>query len=73
MAWEVIPIDEYIHVVPKDDTGDHSTLLEWVGLIYMFTCKCGVRLKFEKDKTIVIHSSFDGREGVEWAAEILAT
>lgn len=73
MPWNVIPIDDFIHVVPVDDIENHTTELAWVGLMHMFTCKCKPRLEFEKDKIIIIHSSFDGREGLEWANELLKT
>jgi hypothetical protein len=53
-----------IHVHPLDDAEEHdlkSTL-----------CKCNPHIIVEKDSEIVVvHNSFDGREGVEWANEIL--
>ena len=36
------------------------------------TCKCNPRVIIEFDsEIIVVHNSFDGREGVEWANELL--
>ncbi len=72
MSWEVKPICGDIHVIPKDDLEEHSTNFEWRGLMHGCFCKCGVRYEIEDQKVIVIHSSFDGREGVEWANALLS-
>ena len=53
-----------IHVYPLNDLEEHdleSTL-----------CKCEPKLIIEPNSEIVVvHNSFDGREAVEWANEIL--
>jgi hypothetical protein len=53
-----------VHVYPLDDTEEH--------LLDGTTCKCEPEIIAEPNADIiVVHNSFDGREGVEWANEIL--
>ena len=55
-----------IHVTPLNDTEKHD--LSDTGN----TCKCNPEVIIESDsEIIVVHNAFDGREGVEWANEIL--
>lgn len=55
-----------IHVTPLNDTEEHD--LSDTGN----TCKCNPEVIIESDsEIIVVHNAFDGREGVEWANEIL--
>lgn len=55
-----------IHVTPLNDTEEHD--LSDAGN----TCKCNPEVIIESDsEIIVVHNAFDGREGVEWANEIL--
>ena len=57
-----------IHVYPLDDIKEHDT--SDTGN----TCECEPTVITEPDSEIVVvHNSFDGREGVEWANEILKT
>lgn len=51
-----------IHVMPIDDIEEHEEST---------TCKCEPKVLHENGEMIVVHNSFDGREGVEWANEIL--
>lgn len=51
-----------IHVLPVDDLRPHEETS---------TCPCGPRVITENGTMICIHNSFDGREGLEWANEIL--
>lgn len=51
-----------IHVLPVNDEREHQELT---------TCHCNPRVIEENGELIVIHNSFDGREAVEWANEIL--
>lgn len=72
IMWEVKQISENeIHVIPKDDVQPHSEEISWKGLMHGCWCGCGVRYEFEGEKAIVIHSSFDGREGLELVKELL--
>lgn len=48
------------HVVPAEDGHDADT-----------TCPCGPRVEFEEGGMIVVHNSYDGREAVEWAQNVL--
>ena len=55
-----------IHVYPLDDIKEHDT--SDTGN----TCECEPNVIIEQDSEIVVvHNSFDGREGVEWANEII--
>jgi hypothetical protein len=64
------------HVLPLDDAEEHIDS-SWEDNSYPFDpvpqcdCPCHPRREYEKDICIFIHSSFDGREGLEWANEIL--
>lgn len=50
------------HVTPIDDVEPHNETT---------TCKCEPKVIFaENGNMIVIHNSFDGREGMEWLSEI---
>lgn len=54
---------DIIHVVPKDDEGEH--LLE-------ASCPCHPRHeKQDNGSVVIVHDAYDGRLGVEWANEIL--
>lgn len=64
---------EAIHVYPNNDTHEHTLIsiatfgeVEWICL-----CDCGPKLIIENDTPIFVHNSFDGREGVEWARELI--
>lgn len=53
-----------IHVYPLDDIEEHE--LEGT------QCRCEPTIITESNaEMIVVHNSFDGREGVEWTNEIL--
>lgn len=52
-----------IHVLPIGDLEEHEETT---------TCKCEPNIIKENGELIVVHNSFDGREGVEWANDILA-
>jgi hypothetical protein len=55
-----------IHVFPLDDIEEHN--LSDSGN----TCKCDPKVIIQLNaEIIVVHNSFDGREGIEWANEIL--
>lgn len=51
------------HVLPINDINPH----EEVGT----SCPCEPRVIFEGGEMIIIHNSFDGREGLEQANDIL--
>lgn len=54
-----------IHVYPVDDLMEHDTTNTGS------TCRCEPEIMVENGEIIVIHNSFDGREGMEWLDEIL--
>lgn len=51
------------HIYHTNEINDH--------LLVGSTCKCEPEVKFENGEMIIIHNSFDGREGLEMANEIL--
>jgi hypothetical protein len=54
--WEVI------HVTPIHDIMPHRE---------SYICKCIPRIEYECGNMIIVHNSYDGREAVEWANELL--
>lgn len=54
-----------LHVHPLNDIKEHDTSDKGN------TCHCNPIVRIESGEMVVIHNSFDGREGVEWAFEIL--
>lgn len=52
-----------LHIIPINDLKTHTE----VGS----QCECKPSVKIENGEIIVIHNSFDGREGVEWVNEFL--
>lgn len=50
------------HVLPKNDLETHEQST---------TCKCEPTVLHENGNMIIVHNSFDGREGIEWTNEIL--
>ena len=54
-----------LHVHPLNDIKEHDTSDKGN------TCHCNPSVKIEAGEMIVIHNSFDGREGVEWTNDIL--
>lgn len=53
---------EIIHVIPVNDLKPHRE---------SYVCHCEPKIENHTGNMICIHNSFDGREGVEWANEIL--
>ncbi len=54
-----------IHVHPLNDIKEHDTSDKGN------TCHCDPIIEEHDGEIIVVHNSFDGREGVEWTNEIL--
>lgn len=53
---------EIIHVTPLDDIQPHRD---------SYICACLPEVKYENGNMIIVHNSYDGREGIEWTNEIL--
>jgi hypothetical protein len=51
-----------IHVIPLNDLKPHR---------YSHVCHCIPEVECEDGNMVVVHNSYDGREGIEWAKEIL--
>ncbi len=56
----------YIHVVPVGDVEPHEERYT-----EGYECKCDPKIEVVHETILVIHNSFDGREGVEIVNEIL--
>ncbi len=50
------------HVIPINDLEPYEQET---------TCKCEPKVLHENGNMIIVHNSFDGREGLEWTKEIL--
>ena len=51
------------HIYPVNDTKEH--------LLESTSCDCSPSVLFENGEMLIIHNSYDGREGLEMANEIL--
>jgi hypothetical protein len=73
MSWEVKVNGAVIHVIQEGDVKPHSEETEWsVRTLLTSKCSCGTRVEVnEHGSWVIIHSSFNGREGVEWANDLL--
>jgi hypothetical protein len=77
MAWVTKITDRnVVQVIPLNDDGEHTEEVEWESLPFddapVSKCSCDTRREINSNGMwVLIHQSFDGREGVEWAAEIL--
>lgn len=78
MSWETTQTGEgVVQVIPLQDELPHLKDIEWESLPFddapVSLCSCGARREVsEKGMWIIIHQSFDGREGIEWTTEILS-
>lgn len=69
----MIDPSKVIHIYPKDEEDDHIIFLTYhlAGNPYS-ECKCEPWFKpADNGHVLVIHSSFNGREALEWTQEIL--
>lgn len=79
MESEWIKIPNPIHIYPTNDLKEHylesmDARLDGFSedVPPLCSCLCEPRTEQRKDGIwIIIHNSFDGREGLEWAREIL--
>jgi hypothetical protein len=55
--------EKEIHVYPENDLKPHS-----FGPVI---CQCCPSIKYENGVRIIVHNSFDLREPIEWANEII--
>jgi hypothetical protein len=51
------------HILPENDLKEHQE---------ESTCECNPESFIENGDTFIVHNSYDGREGVELANEILS-
>ena len=62
------------HVLPINDIEEHSEEVEMaLGFIPVSKCKCMAQPQLDPDSGgwVIVHNSFDGREALEEANEIL--
>lgn len=71
MGWKVIDHEGYIEVYPEDEDVMHDHVVWEKDGEYLCDCECKPVPKLENGRLIIVHNSLDGREGVEWANEIL--
>ena len=58
--WAVLETAAGLHVVPDDEAH-----------VLRSDCPCGTRVEWENGRPLVIHGSFDGRETLERAVDLL--
>lgn len=73
MVWRIVEYEGYIESYPDDEYYQHDFKVWQRGAENKSECKCNPTLKYENGILLVIHNGFDGREGIEWAKEILNT
>lgn len=68
----MIDPDKVYHVYPVNDLEEHylECVYPAIGAPYC-PCKCEPTWKEEGDALLIVHNSYDGREGLEWVNEIL--
>lgn len=68
----MIDPDKVHHIYPIGEEDDHVLFLTYptIGEPYS-ECKCEPCIKPLENCIAVVHSSFDGREALEWTEEIL--
>lgn len=79
MSWKVYINVDIRHVIPIDDTQNHSQEHYFgaegePGNTYPnCDCKCRPVRQYipDKDSWLFVHDAFDGRLGVEWVNELL--
>lgn len=70
IGWTLFIEDGITHVIPVKDLQDHSQeIINNVPIVCL--CKCEPRIITDYKTIIIVHSSFDGREGAEWFRELL--
>ena len=68
----MIDSEKVYHIYPINDEQEHYLECVYPAIGYPYCpCKCNPEFKEEGDALLIVHNSFDGREGVEWANEIL--
>jgi hypothetical protein len=55
-------MDDLWHIIPVGDLKEHTD---------SEFCECEPKVEESDGNVFIVHNSYDGREGVEWAKEIL--
>lgn len=69
--WVCKIFDNYSVVYPEDEWHRHDKVVWENGETVKSDCPCGTRIEWEGKHPIIVHGSFNGREGVEEANGIL--
>lgn len=68
----MIDPDKVYHIYPRNDLKEHYLECVYPVTGYPYCpCECSPQFKEEGDALLIVHNSFDGREAVEIANEIL--
>lgn len=68
----MIDPDKVYHVHPLNDLEEHYLECVYPAIGHPYCpCKCDPYFKEDGEVLLIVHNSFDGREGVEWANELL--
>ena len=67
----MIPDGNIWHIYPTNDLQGHVVITTQGSFGLHCSCQCQPEIEEVDGKHFVVHNSFDGREGVEWANEIL--
>ncbi len=74
MSWKIVEHDGWVETYPWDEEAIHDHVIytkQGQDQSFFCECKCGPRLSIENGIILINHNSFDGREGVEWANELI--
>ena len=68
----MIDPDKVYHVYPVKDLKEHYLECVYPAIGHPYCpCECEPKFKEEDDDLLIVHNSFDGREGIEWVNELL--
>lgn len=68
----MIDPDKIYHVYPRNDLHEHTLKCNYPPIGNpLCECDCEPDWKQDGDSVIIVHNSFDGREGLEWTKELL--
>lgn len=68
----MIDPEKVYHFYPVNDSKEHYLKCVYPAIGHPYCpCECEPEFKEEDDGLLIVHNSFDGREGVEWFNELL--
>lgn len=73
-VYHILPVNDLKPHLDTSKIGNKSVIEGEVRDVVYSMCECKPVVEYlENDHVIIVHNSFDGREGVEWMNEILNT